>query len=193
MEEIYLVLKVCYSLNLLFDKIIIPSDGTENPKELDEKIEAALNEHGDSFLLAQKWIHDLKFFNSLPLHQRESDIGRTMKDSIELENKSPHAHISRVTIEENGKEIEVVRQSMSFGTTSQHGLFFISFANSTQTFTHQLESMVGVGKYATPAGHNDYLMRFSKNILGSFYWIPSIDSLKLINSQQIGANRSSKL
>ncbi|KAG2374782.1 hypothetical protein C9374_010526 [Naegleria lovaniensis] len=156
-------------------------DGTENPKELEEKIEAALNEHGDSFLLAQKWVHNLKFFNSLPLKERENDIGRTMDESIELEDKSPNSHVARVSlVEEDGHEIEVIRQSMTFGTSSQHGLFFLSFANSTLTFIHQLESMVGVGKFATPEGHNDHIMRFSTNVLGSFYYVPSMKSLTML-------------
>ncbi|KAF0984352.1 hypothetical protein FDP41_007529 [Naegleria fowleri] len=156
-------------------------DGTENPKELEEKIEAALNEHGDSFLLAQKWVHNLKFFNYLPLRERENDIGRTMDESIELEDKSPNSHVARVSlVEEDGHEIQVIRQSMTFGNSSQHGLFFLSFANSTQTFIHQLESMVGVGKFATPEGHNDHIMRFSTNILGSFYYVPSMRSLEVL-------------
>ena len=167
-------------------------DGTENPKEMEEKIEATLTNEKDSFLLAQKWVHNLKFFNSLSLKEQENDIGRTKEDSIELEDKPETSHVARVTLEKDGEEIEVVRQSMSFGNSSQHGLFFISYANSGKTFIHQLESMVGKGEYATPQGHNDHIMRFSTNILGSLYFIPSIGTL-LKMREKLTSYRPSRL
>ena len=195
-EEICQVLKVSFIHRMLILTLLhqIQIDGTENPTELDEKVEATLTPNGDSFLLAQKWIHNLKFFHSLSLKEQEADIGRTKQDSIELEDKPPTSHVARVVIEEDGKEIDVIRQSMPFGSLREHGLFFISYANSTKIFTHQLESMVGKGKHATPEGHNDHLMRFSRNVLGSFYYVPSLSSLKrVVDGLMLHHHRLSKL
>ena len=97
-------------------------DGTENPTGQaaidavvvgDEDPEFA----GGSYVIVQKYLHDLKGWNALPTEAQERIIGRTKLSDIELDDsvKPTSAHNALTTIEENGKEIKILRDNMPFG------------------------------------------------------------------------------
>ena len=64
-----------------------------------------------------RWVHDLDAFDRLPVAEQERVIGRTKADSVELsdDEKPPTAHIARVTIEDDGEELELFRRSVPYG------------------------------------------------------------------------------
>src|SRR5438105_2206264 len=74
-------------------------DGTENPTLFDAP-EVALIPDGEpgaggSILLLQKWIHDVREWESQPVARQEQVIGRAKPDSVELEDRPADSHVAR--------------------------------------------------------------------------------------------------
>lgn len=158
-------------------------DGTENPS-VEEAFEVALVPDGEdgaggSFVLAQRWVHDLVRFHRLSVEEQQDVIGRTKPDSEELGDdvKPPTAHIARVVIEDDeGEEIEIWRRSVPYGTVTEMGLFFLAFAADQQRFKTMLGRMFG----QAGDGLHDRLTDFSTPVSGSFYFAPSVAALRAI-------------
>jgi putative iron-dependent peroxidase len=72
-------------------------DGTENPSLIDAPefalIAGGERGAGGTILLLQKWAHDVKAWESLPVERQEAVMGRTKLDSDELEDKAPRSHV----------------------------------------------------------------------------------------------------
>ena len=124
-------------------------------------------------MLAQKWVHDLTRFHEQSQAEQEATIGRTKPDSIELDDKPPTAHISRVVIEENGEELELYRRSTPYGRVGESGLYFLAFSADPSRFTKMLQRMFDV----EGEGVHDRLTDFSTPVSGAFYFAPSLDAL----------------
>ena len=107
-------------------------DGTENPEGDAERADVALigdedpDFAGGSYVFTQRYVHNLTKWASVSEQAQEAAVGRRKADSEELpdEIKPPAAHISRVVIEEDGEELEIVRHSFPYGMVKEHGLFF---------------------------------------------------------------------
>ena len=91
------------------------------------------------------FLHNLKKWATVPSQEQERVVGRKKKDSKELSDKlkPPTAHISRVVMEENGKELEIVRHSFPYGTVSESGLFFIAYTKNLNIPERMLSRMYG--------------------------------------------------
>ena len=155
-------------------------DGSANPK-LVEQHQVALIPQGQkyadgSYMLTQKWCHNLAEFNKMPIPEQEQTVGRTKIDSIELEEEEMpiNSHVSRTDVKVDGQAMKMYRRSAPFGNTSQNGLYFLSFACEMQRFTSQLNSMYGL----TEDGIHDKLIEFSSAKTGSYWFAPAIDDLK---------------
>ena len=152
-------------------------DGTENPG-VDEAFDVALVADGPgaggSYVLAQRWRHDLDTFHKLAVEEQEGVIGRTKPDSVELgdEVKPPNAHIARVVIEDDGGELEIYRRSVPYGTVAEHGLFFLAFSADPTRFDRMLGAMFGIED-----GVRDRLTEFSTPRSGAYYFAPSLADL----------------
>lgn len=148
-------------------------DGTENP-EGDERAEVALVKDGPlaggSFVSLQRYVHDLPRWEGLPLPDQEAAIGRTKENDEEMDDevKPPSAHIARVVIEEDGEELEVLRHSMPYGSTSENGLYFIAYCASPVPFRKMLERMV----LSSGDGHHDRLLDFTRAVTGASFFAP---------------------
>jgi putative iron-dependent peroxidase len=152
-------------------------DGTENPP-VEDAFDVALVPDGQpgaagSFVLAQKWVHDLGKFHAQSVDDQERTIGRTKPDSIELDDKPPTAHIARVVIEEDGEELELYRRSTPFGRVGELGLYFLAFSADPSRFTKMLARMFG----ASGDGVHDHLTDFTHPVSGAVYFAPSLDAL----------------
>ena len=153
-------------------------DGTENPP-VDEARELAVIADGPgaggSFVLAQRWIHDLDAFAALAAAEQERVIGRTKPDSVELEDLPPNSHLGRVVhSDEDGEEIEIYRRSVPYGTTTEAGLYFLAFTDDLAKIDLMLGSMFG----ATGDGRHDRLVTFSETVSGAYYYAPSRETLQ---------------
>lgn len=156
-------------------------DGTENPAAEERAEVASVGDEdaafaGGSYVLAQRYVHHLSRWAGKSDAEQERIIGRTKPDSVELDDKPNTAHISRVVIEENGEELEIVRHSMPYGCSDEHGLFFLAYCRTPSTFIKMLERMVGLGG----DGEHDHLLDFVTPKSGHFFFAPSAAQLKTL-------------
>ncbi len=153
-------------------------DGSANPK--DEKARAAAlvadgPSAGGSFVMTQKWRHDLERFAELPVLEQERVIGRTKADSIELEGEAmpEDSHVARTDVKKDGVAMKIYRRSLPWGTGSEHGLIFLGFSLSLERFDVLLSSMYD------PASR-DRLLDFSTALTGSYWYAPSARQLRAL-------------
>ncbi|WP_322011328.1 Dyp-type peroxidase [Paraburkholderia sp. J12] len=154
-------------------------DGTENPVGNEAVHFTVIGEAdpdfaGGSYVLVQKYLHDMKGWNALPVEAQEHIIGRTKLADIELEEgvKPSWSHSSLTTLEDaDGDEIKILRDNMPFGRPGQgeFGTFFIGYARSPQPIEQMLENMF-VGN---PPGNYDRLLDFSRAVTGTLFFVPS--------------------
>ena len=158
-------------------------DGTENPTGR-AAIDAVLVDledagfAGGSYVIVQKYLHDLAGWNALPTEAQERIIGRTKLSDIELDDaiKPTSAHNALTTIVEDGKEIKILRDNMPFGSAAagEFGTYFIGYARSPRPIEQMLENMF-VGR---PPGNYDRLLDFSRAVMGSLFFAPSATFLE---------------
>ena len=86
-------------------------DGTENPRGAAVTEAAIIGEEdpafaGGSYVIVQKYLHDMHGWNALSTEAQERIIGRTKLSDIELDDsiKPTSAHNALTTITENGRE-----------------------------------------------------------------------------------------
>lgn len=158
-------------------------DGTENPEE-DEAEEAALvgdeDPHftGGSYVIVQKYLHDLASWNSLTVEEQERVIGRTKLDDVELDDdvKPSNSHVAlNVILDENGEERQILRANMPFGSfgADEFGTYFIGYA-ATPDVTEQMLRNMFLGD---PIGNYDRILDFSTAVTGSLFFCPSLQFL----------------
>jgi putative iron-dependent peroxidase len=154
-------------------------DGTANPP-VRRAADVALVGPGragqaGSHVLAMRWVHDLVAFDRLSVEDQERVFGRTKADSVELPaaEKPPNAHIGRVETSVDGKELEIFRRSVPFGTADEHGLHFVAFSAQRSRYDRMLARMFGTAG----DGVRDRLTDFSRPMGGAYYFAPSLDVL----------------
>jgi putative iron-dependent peroxidase len=148
-------------------------DGSENPTLLEAPVAALLPEGvpgaAGSVLLLQKWKHKVAEWEALPIDQQERIMGRTKLNSVELENKPASSHVARTDQDEFG---HIFRRNMPYGNVQDHGTVFVGFSADQKRLSRMLESMAGVID-----GTRDALTRFTQPLTGSYYFVPSVESL----------------
>ena len=161
-------------------------DGTENPKGKARTGAAFIGDEdpafaGGSYVFTQRYVHDLAKWATVPVKEQEGIIGRRKADSKELpDNVRPAtSHVNRNVIEENGEELKIVRHSFPYGTSSEHGLFFIAYARTLDIPELMLARMIG----ATGDGLHDRLIEFSRAVTGANFFAPSLRVLKQLGSR----------
>jgi porphyrinogen peroxidase len=154
-------------------------DGTENPTGAaafraaliaDEDIDFA----GGSYVIVQKYLHDLNSWNALSEAEQERVIGRTKLENIELPDdlKPANSHVALNTITDaDGTERQIVRDNMPFGSVGrgEFGTYFIGYASTPTVIELMLEHMF-VG---SPPGNYDRILDFSTAVTGSLFFVPS--------------------
>jgi putative iron-dependent peroxidase len=158
-------------------------DGTENPRG-EAVIDAVLigDEDaafaGGSYVIVQKYLHNLDAWNALSTEAQERIIGRTKLSDIELDDsvKPTSAHNALTTIVENGREIKILRDNMPFGQPArgEFGTYFIGYSRSPRTIEQMLDNMF-VGR---PPGNYDRLLDFSRAVTGNLFFVPSATFLE---------------
>jgi putative iron-dependent peroxidase len=153
-------------------------DGTENPVDQAARDATIIGEEdaqfaGGSYVIVQKYLHDLDRWSMLPIEEQERIIGRTKLSDIELDDavKPTSAHNALTTIVEDGKQLEIVRDNMPFGDVGkgEFGTYFIGYARSPHRIEQMLINMF-VGK---PPGNYDRLLDFSRPVTGTLFFVPS--------------------
>jgi putative iron-dependent peroxidase len=164
-------------------------DGTENPRG-QAAIDAVTIGDEDpvfacgSYVIVQKYLHDLRGWNALPTEAQERIIGRAKLSDIELDDsiKPRSAHSELTTIVEDGKEIKILRDNMPFGRPGhgEFGTYFIGYSRSPRTIEQMLDNMF-IGR---PPGNYDRLLDFSQAVTGNLFFVPSATFLEDVIEDQ---------
>ncbi len=164
-------------------------DGTENPAGNAAADAVFIGDEdpaftGGSYVIVQKYLHNLDAWNKLPTEAQEKIIGRTKVSDIELDDsvKPTSAHNALTTIEENGREIKILRDNMPFGRPGhgEFGTYFIGYSRSPRTIEQMLENMF-IGR---PPGNYDRILDFSTAVTGSLFFIPTATFLDSVSPDQ---------
>ena len=139
---------------------------------------------GGSYVIVQKYLHDMKGWNALPVEAQERIIGRTKLSDVELDDgvKPSWSHSALTTLEEDGKEIKILRDNMPFGRpgSAEFGTYFIGYARSPRPIEQMLENMF-VGR---PPGNYDRLLDFSNAVTGGLFFVPSVPMLEALAERE---------
>ncbi|QCP53008.1 Dyp-type peroxidase [Trinickia violacea] len=158
-------------------------DGTENPTGREAVDFTVIGDEdpafvGGSYVLVQKYLHDMSGWNALSVEEQERIIGRTKLSDIELDEavKPTSSHSALTTLEENGREIKILRDNMPFGRPGmgEFGTYFIGYARSPAPIEQMLENMF-VGR---PPGNYDRLLDYSRAVTGGLFFVPSASLLE---------------
>jgi putative iron-dependent peroxidase len=161
-------------------------DGTENPVG-SALVEAAIigDEDpafaGGSYVIVQKYLHDLARWNDVPVERQEQFVGRKKLTNVELDDsvKPSFAHNALTSIDDNGKPIEIVRDNMPFGDLGkgEFGTYFIGYARSPDRTERMLRNMF----IGNPPGNYDRLLDFSRAVTGTLFFVPSATFLDAVS------------
>jgi len=165
-------------------------DGTENPQGMHRRKVALVKACDDeifssgSYLHIQRYKHNLTLWGSLKDEEQEDVYGRTKLDNVEYANKDKllTAHTKRTSLkDENGKTIEILRQSMPYGDVKQQGLFFVSYCHSPLPFEMMLKSMV----HGDEHGNVDHLLKYTQAETGAAFFAPSLTFLTYLGDLEV--------
>jgi len=153
-------------------------DGTENPVGQAAEAATLVGDEdtafaGGSYVIVQKYLHDLARWNKVPIEEQENIIGRHKLSDIEqLDSaKKPYAHNVLTSIEENGEQLQIVRDNMPFGEVGkgEFGTYFIGYARSPARIETMLKNMF----IGNPPGTYDRLLDFSRVVTGGLFFVPT--------------------
>jgi putative iron-dependent peroxidase len=133
---------------------------------------------GGSYVIVQKYLHDLQAWNALPVEDQELAIGRTKLNDVELDDvvKPADSHVALTTIvDPDGTERQILRDNMPFGAVGrgEFGTYFIGYARTPSVTERMLERMF----LGDPPASHDRILDFSTAVTGTLFFVPSADFL----------------
>lgn len=152
-------------------------DGTEAPAIEDAADYAIIGDEdpdfeNGSYAFAQKWQHDMAFWEKLSVEHQEKAVGRHKFDDMELddEDKLENAHNVASKLEIDGEEQKIIRMNVPFSDPALDytGTYFIGYARHWQVTKQMLVQMLE---------KSDFLLTFSTLLSGQLFFIPSRDTL----------------
>jgi putative iron-dependent peroxidase len=158
-------------------------DGTENPTgDLARRHVIVGDEDpdfaGGSYVMVQKYLHDLTAWNALKVEEQEAAIGRHKLDNVEIpdDEKAPNSHLTLNVVEDqDGNELKILRDNMPFGSIKEgeFGTYYIAYASTPDVPELMLRRMF-IGE---PYGTYDRILDFSTAVTGSLFFVPTPDFL----------------
>jgi porphyrinogen peroxidase len=158
-------------------------DGTENPSGPGAEAAVTIGAEdpqfaGGSYVIVQKYLHDMTAWNSLTVEEQEQVIGRTKLSNVELADdvKPSNSHVALTTIvDADGTQHQILRDNMPFGSlgADEFGTYFIGYAASP-TVTELMLQRMFLGE---PPGNYDRILDFSTAVTGSLFFVPTTDFL----------------
>lgn len=160
-------------------------DGTENPagEEASDAVLVTAEQDADfaggSYVVVQKYLHDIPAWNSLTVEEQEKAIGRSKLADIEMPDdvKPANSHVALNTVTDaDGTERDILRDNMPFGSagSGEFGTYFIGYTNDPDVIEQMLENMF-VG---SPPGNHDRILDFSTAVTGTLFAVPTVDFLE---------------
>lgn len=164
-------------------------DGTENPAGPDAIRATLIGDEdaafaGGSYVIVQKYLHDIAGWDRMPVEEQENIIGRHKLSDIEQPDavKKPYAHNVLTSITEDGEPVDILRDNMPFGQvgTGEFGTYFIGYSRTPRRIERMLENMF-VG---SPPGNYDRLLDFSRAVTGSLFFVPTATFLDGVSAER---------
>ncbi|MEU3714367.1 Dyp-type peroxidase [Streptomyces catenulae] len=158
-------------------------DGSENPTDraADDAVHTGDEDppfRGGSYVIVQKYLHDMPAWQALTVEEQERVIGRTKTANVELDDavKPADSHVALNTITDaDGTERKIVRENMPFGRVGQgeFGTYFIGYARTPEVTERMLDNMF----LGDPPGTTDRILDFSRAVTGGLFYVPAADFL----------------
>jgi putative iron-dependent peroxidase len=162
-------------------------DGTENPGG-QAAFDATLIGDEDpqfragSYVIVQKYLHDMDKWNAISTEEQERIIGRTKLTDIELDEsvQPTFSHVALNKVVENGEEVKILRDNMPFGQagSGEFGTYFIGYSRSPRTVERMLQNMF----IGNPPGNYDRLLDTSHPVTGGLFFVPSATFLENVRA-----------
>jgi porphyrinogen peroxidase len=158
-------------------------DGTENPEGQAARDAVLIGDEdpafqGGSYVVVQRYNHDLTAWDALTTEQQELIIGRTKLSDVELpdEVKPPDSHLALNVIEgDDGEERQILRFNMPFGRvgTREFGTYFIAYVADPDVVETMLRNMF----LGTEDAAHDRVLDFSTAQTGTLFFVPPVEIL----------------
>ncbi len=158
-------------------------DGTENPVGAAAPAAIMIGDEdpdfaGGSYVIVQRYLHDLDAWDVLSVAEQERVVGRTKLSDIELADdvKPSDSHVALNTIlDADGNQRQIVRYNMPFGRVGERefGTYFIGYARDPGVLEQMLRNMF----IGSPPGNTDRILDFSTAMTGSLFFVPTVDFL----------------
>jgi len=153
-------------------------DGTANPVGLalpeativgDEDPDYA----GGSYVVIQKYLHNMAAWRAQKVETQEAIIGRTKFDNVELPDatEGQKSHKTLCTIEDSQGEYDILRDNMPFAVPGkgEYGTYFIGYCRYLWVIEKMLERMF----IGNPPPLHDRILDFSTAVSGVTFFIPA--------------------
>ncbi|NML97737.1 Dyp-type peroxidase [Paraburkholderia sp. RP-4-7] len=153
-------------------------DGTANPDGLDLPAATIVGEEdpayaGGSYVVIQKYLHDLSAWRAQTVESQEAIIGRTKFDNVELPDatEGQKSHKTLCTIEDAEGEHDILRDNMPFAVPGrgEYGTYFIGYSRHLWVIEKMLERMF----IGNPPPLHDRILDFSKAVAGVTFFAPA--------------------
>ncbi len=158
-------------------------DGVENPDGREAWEATLIGDEdpafaGGSYVIVQKYLHDMTAWNAISIEEQERVIGRTKLEDVELADdiKPANSHVALNVVEDdNGDQLQIVRANMPFGRvgTGEYGTFYIGYSRTPKVTETMLHNMF----IGNPPGNTDRILDFSTAITGTLFFTPTADFL----------------
>ncbi|MDX3075737.1 Dyp-type peroxidase [Streptomyces sp. NPDC088354] len=153
-------------------------DGTENPVGAAATAAVLIGDEdpgfaGGSYVIVQKYLHDMDAWNALTVEQQELVIGRSKMGNIEMDDdtKPADSHVARTTVvDADGTERQILRDNMPFGAvgSGEFGTYFIGYARTPQVTETMLRRMF----LGDDEASHDRILDFSTAVTGTLFFAP---------------------
>ncbi|MBQ0965962.1 MULTISPECIES: Dyp-type peroxidase [Streptomyces] len=159
-------------------------DGTENPTGAAARRAVLVGDEdpafaGGSYVVVQKYLHDLDAWDGLSVEAQERAIGRRKTTDVELPDdvKPADSHVALTSVTgPDGNDLEILRDNMPFGSVGrgEFGTYFIGYARTPEVTETMLERMF----LGTASAPHDRILDFSTAVTGSLFFTPAADFLE---------------
>jgi putative iron-dependent peroxidase len=158
-------------------------DGTENPTGPAADAAVTIGDDdphfaGGSYVIVQKYRHDMAAWDALTVEEQERVIGRAKLSNVEMDDddKPSNSHVALNTIiEPDGTQRQILRENMPFGSlgAGEFGTYFIGYAATPSVTELMLQHMF----LGDPPGNYDRILDFSNAVTGTLFFVPTADFL----------------
>jgi porphyrinogen peroxidase len=158
-------------------------DGTENPTGPAAAAAVTIGAEdppfaGGSYVIVQRYQHQMDAWNALTVEEQEKVIGRTKLANVELADdvKPVNSHVAVNTlIEPDGTQRQILRANMPFGSVgeAEFGTYYIAYS-ATPSVTERMLQRMFLGE---PPGNYDRILDFSTAETGVLFFVPTADFL----------------